>query len=229
MKHLKLIFIIITIILVILIIVYNNRRKLNFKPNFPSFNFSKSTTNNPDSPDIIKPSKPNIVLPPLLPDPSKPKGARHSKIREMVGNTADLIDGYRQSNCKDSLGEYICRTTLQTIFGLPFNKCRPRFLKNPESKRNLELDGYNEDLKLAFEYQGIQHRVYPNKFHKTENEHEEQLRRDIFKKQKCEKYSIHLLVIYDEEIVPYHQIPEHIAESIPISFDKDRKDLVYLD
>jgi hypothetical protein len=181
----------------------------------------------PDSPSI---PKPDIVLPPLQPDANgeKPKGERHSRIREILGNTADLIDSFRQSNCKDSFGEYICRKTLETIFNMPFNKCRPRFLRNPETKRNLELDGYNEDLSLAFEYQGIQHRVYPNKFHKTEDEHKEQLRRDIFKQQKCDKYNIKLLIIYDEEIIPYDKLPEEIADMLPETFDKHRKDLVYI-
>ena len=33
--------------------------------------------------------------------------------------------------------------------------------------RHRELDGYCKQLKLAFEYDGIQHHVYPNPFHKS--------------------------------------------------------------
>lgn len=34
---------------------------------------------------------------------------------------------------------------------------RPDFLKSQFSNKNLEIDMYNEDLKIGFEYNGIQH------------------------------------------------------------------------
>lgn len=224
MVHVKLILVIFIFIAAILIILYNNRKKLKF-----------TFTNASNPPNVTKftpsnsPKPIEITLPPLLPrnPEDKPKGERYSRIREILGNNADLIDSYRQSGCKDSMGEYFCRKTLETIFDLPFNKSRPRFLKNPETRRNLELDGYNEDLALAFEYQGVQHRIYPNKYHKTENEFKEQIRRDIFKKEKCNKYNIELLIIYDDEIVGYHEIPEYIANMLPSKFDGQRKDLTF--
>jgi len=51
--------------------------------------------------------------------------------------------------------ERICRKYFEEIFEQKFPKIRPKWLKS--DKYPLELDGYCENLKLAFEYQGIQH------------------------------------------------------------------------
>ena len=50
-----------------------------------------------------------------------------------------------------SRGERKCKRIIQKIFRKPFTKIRPDFLKNPETNRNLELDLYNEELKIAVE------------------------------------------------------------------------------
>lgn len=56
----------------------------------------------------------------------------------------------------ESLSERICRIFFEKIFKAKFPKTKPKWLRN--SKGNLmELDGYNEKLKIAFEYQGRQH------------------------------------------------------------------------
>jgi len=44
-----------------------------------------------------------------------------------------------------------CRNILRKIYGVDFPSARPDFLKNPVSGKNLELDCYNEKLKLALE------------------------------------------------------------------------------
>ena len=51
----------------------------------------------------------------------------------------------------------------ETIFeGLRFPTCRPAFL-NTQKGRYLELDGYCDQIRVAFEYQGQQH-YDPNNF-----------------------------------------------------------------
>ena len=50
-----------------------------------------------------------------------------------------------------------CRKVLEDRFDRSFPTTRPDFLKNPKTNRNLELDGYCEELKLAFEYDGEFH------------------------------------------------------------------------
>jgi hypothetical protein len=66
---------------------------------------------------------------------------------------------------------------------------RPSFLINPETGRRLEYDAYyyrdGMPFPLAFEFQGIQHYTYPNKFNPSGDEgrkaFDSQLRRDKYK------------------------------------------------
>lgn len=71
--------------------------------------------------------------------------------------------------CSSHKSERICRKFFETMFNAKFPKVRPDWLKSPAklSKRfNLELDGYNEELKIAFEFQGHQHYVHSKQWHK---------------------------------------------------------------
>lgn len=58
--------------------------------------------------------------------------------------------------CADSANEKEARSYLERITGWQFPKCRPSFLKG-FGKYPMELDGYNEEHRLGFEYQGQQH------------------------------------------------------------------------
>lgn len=61
-----------------------------------------------------------------------------------------------------------CGEIIQRLFGREFLQGqRPDFLKNPESGRNLELDWWCPELKLALEHNGEQHYTFPNGFHST--------------------------------------------------------------
>ena len=122
------------------------------------------------------------------------------------------------SNCGKSKGETICRQVLEQIYKVPFPTIRPNILRNPETNRNLELDGYNEDLKIAFEYNGKQHYVYPNAFHKTEQQFDNQLRRDAFKLDKCDEHGIYLITI--PYTVPHDVIPAFIEYFLPEEVQK---------
>lgn len=95
----------------------------------------------------------------------------------------------------ESKGESIARTCLQNIFKVPFPNVRIDELRNSETNRNMELDCYNEDLKIAAEYQGIQHYKFVPFFHKTQDNFLEQRRRDMMKKEMCELYGITLITI----------------------------------
>lgn len=57
--------------------------------------------------------------------------------------------------------ESYCKAVLEEITGVKFRKCRPKNFKK------LELDGYNEELKLALEYNGEQHYKYVHKYYKN--------------------------------------------------------------
>lgn len=91
-----------------------------------------------------------------------------------------------------------CRDIFETLTGRAYPTIRPNWLLNPKTGRKLELDGYCADLRSAFEYNGKQHYLYPNAFHKTETEFTSQIERDEIKSETCEDYGVRLLVIpYD--------------------------------
>lgn len=56
-----------------------------------------------------------------------------------------------------STGEESLRDFFEQLFGSPFPKAMPATLVNPLTGRTLELDGYNEQLKIAFEHNGWSH------------------------------------------------------------------------
>jgi hypothetical protein len=96
---------------------------------------------------------------------------------------------------KKSKGEKECCRVLEEVFGKPFFTVRPNFLKNPETGKNLELDCFNPELKLAVEYNGIQHYKYPNFTGMSEEAFKAQLRRDLFKKEMCREKGITLIIV----------------------------------
>ena len=118
----------------------------------------------------------------------------------------------------ESKGERICREFMQRYYGKIFKQIRPDFLKNPLTNRNLELDGYNAELSLAFEYNGVQHYEYPNIFHKTKKEFEQQLSRDNYKRRVCDRVGIYLINI--PYTVPYDKIPDYIKDRLPHNINK---------
>lgn len=84
------------------------------------------------------------------------------------------------------------RKIIERLTGWGFPKCYPTFLKG-HNGGSLELDGYNEEHKVAFEYQGLQHYrlCYWNRF--DPQKLREQKRRDWRKKYQCWYHGIKLI------------------------------------
>ncbi len=59
--------------------------------------------------------------------------------------------------CNNNLGEKICRFIFQEMTGKKFPQKRPVWLRDSSQSKSMELDGYCEELKIAFEHQGKQH------------------------------------------------------------------------
>lgn len=91
-----------------------------------------------------------------------------------------------------------CREIIERLTNRKFVSIRPNFLKNPETNRNLELDMYCEDMKVAFEYNGVQHYHFiPGGFFHPNGEADfiKQQKRDRFKAKRCKEHGITLFVI----------------------------------
>lgn len=96
---------------------------------------------------------------------------------------------------KEYFHEEQCRTILEEMTGKKFNKIRPDFLQNPATGKNMELDGYNAELNIAFEYQGEQHYKYIPYFHKKYEDFLKQLERDELKRRLCDEHGLSLIII----------------------------------
>ena len=72
-----------------------------------------------------------------------------------------LNAGHWCTYCNDSYGEQFTREILQTVIGCPFPKGRPSWLLFTNGYQ-MEFDGYNPDLAIAFEYHGPQHTEEPS-------------------------------------------------------------------
>ncbi len=59
----------------------------------------------------------------------------------------------------------------------------------------LELDGFNEELSIAFEYQGEQHYRFCSIFHRTEEDLRKQQDRDKLKADLCAQRGIELVCV----------------------------------
>ncbi|MBP9749366.1 MAG: hypothetical protein KBD21_01395 [Candidatus Pacebacteria bacterium] len=65
--------------------------------------------------------------------------------------------------------ENICREIFERIFSKKFPKVKPKWLVNDDGNK-MEFDGYNEKLRLAFEYHGEQYYKYNPFFYRNNKE-----------------------------------------------------------
>lgn len=112
---------------------------------------------------------------------------------------------------KGSKSEEIARVVFQTLFGRKFKKVRPEWLRYPQTGRLLELDGYNADMKIAFEYQGAQHRDW-----QIGNEGkvglQKRLERDEWKRKQVRAQGISLVELWDT--TPYEDFGPEIRNQL---------------
>lgn len=103
----------------------------------------------------------------------------------------------RKAIPKESKGELECRKVMQNLFGKPFTKARPDFLRNPVTggNFNLELDCFDPDLHIAVEYNGAQHYQYLPIFHKNKEAFLNQKYRDDMKRRICKEHNILLIEV----------------------------------
>lgn len=113
----------------------------------------------------------------------------------------------------ESKGEKECRTFLEYFFHKKFDRIRPPFLTNPITHQCLELDCYNDELKLAVEYNGAQHYQYNSMMHQnSKHSFQNQQYRDYIKKDLCEKQGITLIIV--PYTIPVSQIPSFLYQEL---------------
>jgi hypothetical protein len=128
--------------------------------------------------------------------------------------------------CTRAYGEMLCRAAVEKLFGTTFRNKRMPGMKSPKG-RLLELDIYNEKLRIAVEHHGAQH--YRPMPHRTGTEGlERQLLHDHLRRQFCKANGILLIEIRElgirtslEEM--RQQIRDallHDGQIIPPNFDK---------
>lgn len=100
-------------------------------------------------------------------------------------------------NGKASVGEYLTLQALKTILGNReiIRNIRPKYLRNPKTGYPMEIDCYCPELKIGVEYNGIGHYQYPNPFHSTEEEFNDQVERDIVKRQLADKHGVTIFTV----------------------------------
>lgn len=107
--------------------------------------------------------------------------------------------------------EEICRKIFESIFKTPFKKSYPKWLKS-EKGGQMHLDGYNSDLKIAFEYQGKQHYFFIPKWHQTLEIFKQRQADDKWKKKLCNMNNIILIEVPYR--VKYEEMLDYIINEL---------------
>jgi len=121
---------------------------------------------------------------------------------------AHIKSGQGCGVCSTGVSERICRAFFEEMFNQKFPKVRPGWLEGMKGSP-LELDGYCESLKLAFEYQG-RHHFERNEFFHSKRSLEEIQKADQLKRAPCEAKGITLIEV--PATVPFEKMQEYIAE-----------------
>jgi len=96
--------------------------------------------------------------------------------------------------CSAGLGERICKEAFEFMFNKKFPTTRPAWLVN-EAGNQMELDGYNQHLRLAFEHQGLQHYLVDGWMVKSERQLQRRMAMDVTKKKLCETHLVNLIEV----------------------------------
>lgn len=96
--------------------------------------------------------------------------------------------------CSQGTGERITRHFFEQIFNKPFPSKKPLWLKNAAGNR-MHFDGYNEELKLAFEHQGEYHYSIIGRYSRNLTELNKRKKDDRRKRFLARKHDVKLLEI----------------------------------
>lgn len=138
--------------------------------------------------------------------------------------TYGQVKGYNKragtwcKECSSGIGERICRAHFEQIFNKKFPTAKPACLKPKGYMHPLELDGYCEELKLAFEHQGRYH-FESIKFFENGNAKSKIKDRDRLKRALCKKNGITLVEVKE---IPYLQSIATLKDFIKKACQKNK-------
>lgn len=112
--------------------------------------------------------------------------------------------------CSSSLSERLVRACFEQIFNKPFPNLKPIFLKI--NNKSFQLDGYCEELSLAFEHNGIQH--YEDCMFTSKRSLKIIQDADKFKAIKCKENNVKLIIIPPlRDVLHISQLKQFIIDS----------------
>jgi hypothetical protein len=97
-------------------------------------------------------------------------------------------------DCANGTGERTCRHIMECILGVDFPSRRPSWLRIGK-KSVLQLDGYNENMAIAFEYHGSQHYEPVRTFNGAVSDFVSLQQRDNLKRQMCWERGVSLVIV----------------------------------
>jgi hypothetical protein len=115
--------------------------------------------------------------------------------------------------CSAGYGERAANMIFEEIFKLPFKKERPSWLRNVEGNQ-MEIDGYNEQLKIGFEHHGEQH-YRKIRFYQTDEKFLKRQRDDNEKERLCKANNVILIIVPEiPNILPLDKAIPFILEEL---------------
>lgn len=128
------------------------------------------------------------------------------------GRMDHLLNGHWCPTCNmPGIREKICRQVLEHLLSAKFPKRRPSWLSTARGKR-AELDGYNEKLRLAFEYHGQQHYTYIPFFHSGDKSLQRREEDDRLKRETCGNHGVTLIEVNID--IPLEDLQSHLTDQI---------------
>jgi len=110
------------------------------------------------------------------------------------GHLWEARPGHWCPYCNESVSEKTCRLYLETILQKKFPLLYPDWLKSPMHRGHQHLDGFNQQLNVAFEFNGKQH-YHPYERFRGNEGFEIRKKLDIQKARLCKKQGVILLKI----------------------------------
>ena len=179
-----------------------------------------------EDPSCYSPIRPDVpVQYTISPDPEVPVDTRQTYydpeehwdskpvLPVLPNHINQIIEHGEPEPYQMSKGEQACKEAIERIYGVPFHRIRPSWLRNPKTGRSLEIDAYNDQLKIGVEYHGEQHYHYVPRFQKSLAEFNSQVYRDQVKLDICDRVGVYLIVV--PYTCPLHLIEKFIRYYLP--------------